>query len=212
MRPSTPYIIEKIKAYSGIPRVLDVGCGKGRETTKIKSACPHAVFHAVDSEHSNHFDDSILFKLGFIEDIPTLFPGEKYDFIIVQHVLEHIVYPDASMKVLASMLNPGGSIVVESPNWTRLIIPFHRHYFWNDPTHIRPFTKYSYEALCRASDLVPGAIYTKSSARFPALFSSLLASRSLGSFFKRLRALVIEPFLLDAIILVAIQEKNENKK
>lgn len=203
MRPSTQQVIEILKQKKGESKILDVACGRGKETTHIKKILPEVVIHAFDIENSNSFGDDIVFKKGMIEDVPILFPGEEYDIILCQHIFEHIVYPDASILILRKFLKHDGCIVIESPNWTRLFIPFHRNFFWNDPTHVRPYTKYSLKALCKITGLKPVRITTRSSASFKSCLKAVAKSRNPIQIIKRLISICIDPFLKDNIILIA---------
>ncbi|MCA9373366.1 methyltransferase domain-containing protein, partial [Candidatus Woesebacteria bacterium] len=72
---------------------------------------------------------------------------DSFDAIISEHVIEHIVYPNKLFENSFKVLKKGGQLFIETPNWTRLFLPFSPLYFWNDYTHIHP---YSPMALRRA--------------------------------------------------------------
>ncbi|MCA9353479.1 class I SAM-dependent methyltransferase [Candidatus Nomurabacteria bacterium] len=183
-------------------KVLDAGCGKGRDLKFIKKECPHINFYAVDFENHNLPKD-IVFKEGDVKDIPNIFLEEKFDVIISQHVLEHILYPVDIVRGFKTVLKKEGRIFIESPNWTRLFVPFHNVFFWNDPSHIRPFTKSSYKNLCSESGLEAIKIFTKSSSGFSGSFRTLLKSNNPFVFIKRFIGFFINPILFDTIILIA---------
>jgi ubiquinone/menaquinone biosynthesis C-methylase UbiE len=206
MRPSTKTIFQIISdSHTSDMYLLDVACGKGKETLSIRNKFQDLRIDAFDGESTNHFQvsDAINFKLGFIQDISHIFPEKKYDIILCQHIFEHIVYPDNDLKILKKHLKPNGIVVIESPNWTRLCIPFHKNYFWNDPTHIRPYTKKSFQALAKNTGLQVVSIETKSSVGLKDSIVVLFASKNPFIFIKRLIACFINPFLKDNIILVA---------
>lgn len=208
MRPSTKTvikIIEEANTTVGNISLLDVACGKGKETILIRKSNRNVEIDAFDGEPTNSFkpSDNINFKLGFITDIAKLFPEKKYDIILCQHIFEHILYPDSELKILLEHLTINGILVIESPNWTRLFIPFHTNFFWNDPTHIRPFTQKSFENLAKNTGLQVIKIETKSSIGLKESLRVLLRSKNPITFIKRLLACFINPFLRDNIILVA---------
>ena len=78
----------------------------------------------------------------------TLPIAEKtYDAIVASHVLEHIVEPLKTVRELLRLLKPGGLLYLETPSELSLKPTSGRKYwkhgffsFWDDPTHIRPWT------------------------------------------------------------------------
>jgi ubiquinone/menaquinone biosynthesis C-methylase UbiE len=211
MRPSTDIIIKSIKRMNNGSNILDVGCGTGRELKRILLECPHVNFYAIDTEDVGRFlPTNINFKIGSFQDIKSLFPGTKFDGLICQHVLEHIVYPTEAFHVFTDILNIKGKIFVESPSWIRLAIPFHRDYFWNDPTHIRPYTKKSLKSLCSQFNFNPVIIRLMSATKIKMAVLNLKKSSNIQEFIKRFLDALVSPFLNENIILVA--EKKENEK
>ena len=208
MRPSTKEIIRLLRGLPDGSKVLDVGCGTGRELKKIVNNFNNINFFAIDTDDARKFlPEKVLFKTARIEDIDKIFPNTKFDLIICQHVLEHILYPLDAMKIFNSSLNRKGVLVVESPSWIRLAIPFHRDYFWNDPSHIRPYTKKSLKALCLQSDFYPLKIVLKSATTFKSAARNIFNSKSLLKFIKNCVSFILDPFLKENIILIG--QKNE---
>src|SRR5205807_7846702 len=70
---------------------------------------------------------------------------KRYDAIIAQSVIEHV--PDGLALVIdfADLLKPGGTLVLSAPT--------PGPYFWDDPTHIRPYTPRSFRALAELAGL-----------------------------------------------------------
>jgi len=71
------------------------------------------------------------------------------DIVIISHVIEHV---DAGVSLLASvrdLLRPGGAVVVLTPDWRKQAMT----YFYDDPTHRRPYTKVSLEKVIRDAGL-----------------------------------------------------------
>jgi 2-polyprenyl-3-methyl-5-hydroxy-6-metoxy-1,4-benzoquinol methylase len=70
---------------------------------------------------------------------------ERFDAILAQSVLEHVPDPVEFANTLCRLLKPGGALVLSAPTPG----PF----FWDDPTHIRPYTPKSFEILAQLADL-----------------------------------------------------------
>lgn len=71
--------------------------------------------------------------------------GKRYDAIICQSVLEHVQDGPQLVCDLAGLLKPGGILVLSTPTPG----PF----FWDDPTHIRPYTPKSIDVLAELAGL-----------------------------------------------------------
>lgn len=202
MRPSTPIIIKHLQKLPEGSKLLDVGCGKGRDLKRMVTACPHIDFYATDWEDTGLLPQEVKFVEGDIREVEMMFPNTVFDVIVCQHVLEHMVYPVEIMRSFNKLLGKKGRVFVESPNWTRLWIPFHSAYFFNDPTHIKPFTKKSYGAMCRESGFTVVTIKAQTSPE-PFSLKGILSATGVFSFMKRVIAFIVDPFLKLNLILVA---------
>jgi 2-polyprenyl-3-methyl-5-hydroxy-6-metoxy-1,4-benzoquinol methylase len=69
-----------------------------------------------------------------------------FDLIFAQSVLEHVKNPVEVFATLYESLNVGGNMVIS--------VPTPAASFWDDPTHVRPFTP---KALRNLIDFVHGA-------------------------------------------------------
>lgn len=103
-------------------RFLDFGCGSG---VSSKAASEQLFGWTLDG-----FDlDRRMEKgLKIIDGFETLYDGdpeeipERYDVIMLTHVLEHVPNPKSTLQLLAGLLKPDGKIVVQVPN--RVANPF----------------------------------------------------------------------------------------
>jgi len=128
--------------------VLDAGCGNGKAIRMIKIYRPDISIHAIDvTDVSNYLPKDVPFKVGSVDDLKEIYPPNTFDAIICLHVIEHLLYPMKMLESFNSILKNEGSVFLETPNWTRLYIPFSTMFFWNDYTHIRPFTQYGLSKL-----------------------------------------------------------------
>ena len=73
--------------------------------------------------------------------------SDKYDLVVASHVLEHVTKPVNLFGELVRVCKPGGKIYIECPSDRSLTVPSSRDpedhavlNFWDDPTHVRPWT------------------------------------------------------------------------
>jgi 2-polyprenyl-3-methyl-5-hydroxy-6-metoxy-1,4-benzoquinol methylase len=59
-------------------------------------------------------------------------------------VIEHISNPDVFLSEIYRVLKPGGLIYLSTPNWQ-----MDSRNFFNDPTHVKPYTPHSLERVLR---------------------------------------------------------------
>ena len=143
-------------------RILDVGAGEGTFLRTARLLRPHASLHAIDI--FNYLDPEILqepveFKQCDLSRSAIPYPDESFDFVNCSHVLEHVGNPIDALKEIARVLKPGGYLYLETPDtrWASLPrIPFltsddGTYNFWDDPTHLRPFSR---PALRKAVEMV----------------------------------------------------------
>ena len=130
-------------AFRHIPknvRILDIGCGYC-ETLGYHKARGCDV-HGVEADENTR---KIAERYGFNVEIglfdPKKYEPESFDYITLDHVLEHVIDPLAFLNDVNKVLKPGGKIVALFPNprafsrfffgrhWTQWHLPFHRHFF-----------------------------------------------------------------------------------
>ncbi len=130
-------------------RVLDAGCGSGKTLHALKRDRPDLHVSALDQlDTSAKLPEGIDFQVASVEELGRLFPENEFDAIICQHVIEHLLFPMALMEGCKKILKPDALLYVETPNWSRTLLPFYpRLWFWTDYTHVRPFSKATFRRL-----------------------------------------------------------------
>jgi len=120
--------------------ILDIGCGNG----SLKKIFPHHRLSGVDI-----LPDSITMalragytqaKLANLDKDKLPFKHSSFDVIICRQVLEHLLFPLKATLEMCRVLKPRGILFVSVP--TRK-----NRKFYDDYTHIRPFTYHSLEIL-----------------------------------------------------------------
>lgn len=104
-------------------RVLDVGCTTGYLGTKIRKMGNYVVGIEI-SEEAALEARKVLDKV-FTFDIEKQWPvpicERSFDLVILAELLEHVFDPVEVLKSVSQVLNPGGFIIVTTPNfmtWT----------------------------------------------------------------------------------------------
>jgi len=102
------------KVKGGAGKLLDIGCGNG-EFLKFANSYGWNVVgvdfdkHAVTEARSGGLD----VRAGGIDVIDS---AERFDFISLSHVIEHVYDPVELLRSCYSLLNDGGTLWLETPN------------------------------------------------------------------------------------------------
>ena len=96
-------------------RILDYGCGAGTYLRQMQ---------ALGYEVTGIDFDPVAIQLLKQDGIAVYAPGdaaldelsEAFDFITINHVIEHVADPPQLLRELSSMLRPGGMLYCEAPN------------------------------------------------------------------------------------------------
>lgn len=138
-------------------RVLDLGCGDGSVAAALRSGGHHVT--GVDATVSDEVKERVdAFVHADLDDgLPPEATG-PYDAILAADVLEHVRQPEQLLDELHGVLAPGGALWVSVPNFAhwypRLRVAIGRFDYDRrgilDHTHLRFFTRSSFERLVRA--------------------------------------------------------------
>jgi SAM-dependent methyltransferase len=109
--------------------VLEVGCGNAEFLLHLEQTWGPGVTYVGNDYETSAIrlpaDSKIRLVPGDLENLPF---NEQYDLILLYDVLEHTRFPGQVLRKLASCLAPGGTIVVQVPNWDspcRRLFPRH---------------------------------------------------------------------------------------
>jgi SAM-dependent methyltransferase len=101
-------------------RVLDVGCGVGQVVRRLKEAGFAA--HGVEVSEPNvaRARESGL-DCGLYDGRHLPFPDQHFASVGALNVLEHVEEPEAFLSELVRVAEPGGRVLVSSPNFLRVL-------------------------------------------------------------------------------------------
>jgi SAM-dependent methyltransferase len=130
-------------------RVLDMACGegygsavlaRGAETVLGVDANPDAFEHA----RLRYARQNLRFERGMVENHGL--PG-AYDAVVFLQTIEHVHDPLAVLRHFRSLLAPGGSVYVSTPNLLTLAPPGADKS--SNPWHLKEYRAHEFDALCR---------------------------------------------------------------
>lgn len=136
------YLLKKTNhwQYFSQGTVLDLGCGFGQ----FMECAPEKI--AVIGINLNDDEIAVGRKKGLkivkadCRKLP--FRKDSVDGINCSHLVEHIIEPIDVLEEGKRVLKPDGVIVVRTPDLVR-----HFEHFYDDPSHINPFTKKKVEKI-----------------------------------------------------------------
>ena len=138
--------------------VVDLGCSDGLLSLQIKSL-GHTVTGVDLEEHPMvHGRVDKFIQANLDRGLPDNLP-EVFDMAVCADVLEHVREPETLLKELAPRLAPGGAVVASIPNFGHWY-PRFRTLFGMfdydrrgilDRTHVRFFTRRSFERIARGA-------------------------------------------------------------
>src|SRR5580658_3870902 len=124
-------------------RMLVVGCGDNSPTI-TKKWFPGCHYAGADIQQYNLNDSDLaamdeFFPLGADGTGYAAIPESSYDFIILNHVIEHMTDPEPIVAVLCQKLGSGGYMWIAFPSERSLTLPHsvdETLNFYDDPTHV----------------------------------------------------------------------------
>jgi SAM-dependent methyltransferase len=140
-----------LKSFHKPGSLLDVGCGKGRFLSSVKTLGWQAVgFEPVDSRREwaeSHYGVQVY--LGELDDLRL--PNRYFDVITLWHSLEHVRDPGHILAQVKKKLKDEGVLIVSVPNFASVQARFGRgQWFHLDvPRHLYHFDRKSLNVLLR---------------------------------------------------------------
>ncbi len=161
---------EYASAFRWVPRdvrVLDVGCGFGE--TLAYHAARGCDAYGVDADENlgrvaEHF--GLNGRVGLFRAAD--YEPASFDYVTLDQVVEHVSDPRDFMRDVASVLRPGGTVVVTTPyagSLGRRV--FGRRWInWHVPYHQQQFTRRSLSELAESAGLTVVSMRTLTNSRW----------------------------------------------
>jgi len=117
------------------PTLLDIGSGKGNYLVGFSR-------HGFTVKGLDKRKECLEILKDFdirecdLENDPFPFEDNSFDYVFSKSVLEHVYNTEHIVRETYRVLKPGAITVHLTPDWTT----DYKH-FWDDPTHVKPFTK-----------------------------------------------------------------------
>jgi 2-polyprenyl-3-methyl-5-hydroxy-6-metoxy-1,4-benzoquinol methylase len=153
-------IINEIKEDS---KVMDIGCSSGYIAKKLKKK--NCRVWGVDKDHNaivmarKYCEEVVEGDIERIIGFPI--PKKFFDYILILDVLEHLIEPRKTLKLIKPYLKNGGEIIISVPNIAFISIRlalFRGKFNYQkmgilDETHLRFFTQETLLSLISKSGL-----------------------------------------------------------
>lgn len=159
------YGIKDIPNIKTAQNIVEIGCGSGSALSYIKHFFnKEAKFYGIDLDKNSFLPEWVNFFNADIDNDLLPLPDNSVDTVISIFVLEHLHNPQNLIKEAYRILRNGGTLYLVTENYSSVFIPFHRFNFYQDFTHIRPWTKTSLTNIVKVygfNDISVGIIRPK---------------------------------------------------
>lgn len=126
------YYRKQLSTFTEGSKILIIGDPKGKvkELATLKGLLPTSI-------DINPSVKSVLKK----NIVKSGLKANHFDGVLFSHVIEHLQIPEVKKAVaeIRRVLKPGGQVLV--------VTPINSCIFWDDPTHVRPYTKWALRTL-----------------------------------------------------------------
>jgi SAM-dependent methyltransferase len=147
-------------------KVLDIGCGAGDHLLIFKRfgwLTAGAEISQRACKTGNELGLNI--RCGTLENAG--FPSNSFDFVLLNHTLEHLPNPLKSLLEVKRILKPNGTVMVCLPNHASIQAKLFHKFYWqiDSPRHLFSFTPKSFQEMAKKAKMRIKAFRTNSKGR-----------------------------------------------
>lgn len=122
-------------------KLCEIGCGNGNILERLRDRGFTVEGIEPDPQARQLAERVCKVHAGTGEEIPVEVERESFDYVLMQHVMEHTLRPSLVLANAWALLKSGGHLIIEVPNnralgfwkfkafWPWTDCPRHRHYF-----------------------------------------------------------------------------------
>jgi SAM-dependent methyltransferase len=152
-------LIKKVEQVSGKKKlkILEIGSSMGSFVHLANKMGHDAIGTEVSEETANASKGIIQGQIIYPGNQPydKLFPANSFDFIYMEHVLEHLTNPSEIINQLSNLLKSDGIISISIPNQKSWMAKLYGiHWDWmSPPLHLHYFNKNNLEIILQKHNL-----------------------------------------------------------
>ncbi|MHB1769836.1 MAG: class I SAM-dependent methyltransferase [Minisyncoccota bacterium] len=131
-------------------RYLDFGCGGGANLERIKKTHPNWELYGLDTVSTACEEAKKRgFKVFCGDALSIDLPKNFFDRVHMSHVVEHLQYPQETLKSLHKTMKEGGTITIATPNFDTPSARIFKSYWYtlDTPRHLFLFTPTTLSAM-----------------------------------------------------------------
>lgn len=122
-RVRVAHIVERLATAARRPdaplAILDIGCGDGVITRRLRECFPEATIEAIDVDpvrldRARAYCAGVTFRQGDVRSLP--YEERTFDAVVCHHVLEHVGDDARALKECWRVLVPGGLLILGVPH------------------------------------------------------------------------------------------------
>jgi 2-polyprenyl-3-methyl-5-hydroxy-6-metoxy-1,4-benzoquinol methylase len=137
--------------------VLDVGCANGVLLAELSKLRPDLRCRGIEPDRELSKQAAAKGFETFCGRLEEYAAPEKFDFVILDHVLEHFPRPDRALEKVGALLSPGGEVYLEVPNIRDPYGDFDLNFLQH--AHLYNFTPRTLRLLLKVSGFIDEVAY-----------------------------------------------------
>ena len=136
-------------------KFLEPGFGRGEFLNEFKKLGLDCYGIDISDTAGDLFKGNLKIKTGInVEQDTWPFPDNYFDCIYSKSLMEHLQDPQKYLNEAKRVLKPGGKILCFIPDWEA-----NYQIYFDDHTHVKPFTKISLRDILRMTDFKSIKVY-----------------------------------------------------